>query len=135
LILGTMPGEKSILLGEYYAHARNRFWKIIAAITNNDLPATYADKKLLLLNSGIAVWDVAHRAKRKGSLDSNIKDEEPNDLDDFIARHKHLKCIGFNGRKTELLYDKYFERKSEIRYISLPSTSPANTVAVNGGKY
>ena len=127
LILGTMPGDKSILLGEYYAHGRNRFWKIIAAITNNDLPSTYADQKLLLLNAGIAVWDVAHRAKRKGSLDSNIKNEEPNDLDGFIARHKHLKLIGFNGRKTELLYDKYFERKSGIKYISLPSTSPANT--------
>lgn len=126
LILGTMPGDKSLELGEYYGHARNRFWKIISTITNNDLPLAYSGKKELLLKSGIAVWDVAHKANRKGSLDSAIKDEEPNDLDNFITRHKHLKIIGFNGKKSETLFDKYFERRNGIKYISLPSTSPAN---------
>ena len=127
LILGTMPGDKSLELGEYYGHSRNRFWKIISAITNNVLPLTYADKKELLIKSKIGVWDVAHKAKRKGSLDSAIEDEKPNDLDAFIARHKNLKVIGFNGTKSQALFDKYFDRKSGIKYISLPSTSPANT--------
>lgn len=126
LILGTMPGDKSLELGEYYGHARNRFWKIISAITNHDLPLAYSGKKELLLKSGIAVWDVAHKANRKGSLDSAIKEEEPNDLDNFITRHKHLKIIGFNGKKSEALFDKYFERRNGIKYISLPSTSPSN---------
>lgn len=127
LVLGTMPGDKSLELGEYYGHSRNRFWKIISTITNNELPLTYSEKKGLLLKSKIGIWDVAHKANRKGSLDSAIEDEEPNDLDDFIARHKNLKVIGFNGTKSEALFDKYFERKSSIIYISLPSTSPANT--------
>jgi hypoxanthine-DNA glycosylase len=127
LVLGTMPGDKSLELGEYYGHPRNRFWKIISTITNNELPFTYSDKKGLLLKSKIGIWDVAHKAKRKGSLDSAIEDEEPNDLDDFIARHKNLKVIGFNGTKSEVLFDKYFDRKSSLKYISLPSTSPANT--------
>ncbi len=127
LILGTMPGEKSLELGEYYGHSRNRFWKIISTITNNDLPLTYSDKKELLLKSKIGIWDVAHKANRKGSLDSAIKDEEPNDLDIFIASHKNLKVIGFNGTKSQALFDKYFGRKSCLKYISLPSTSPANT--------
>lgn len=126
LILGTIPGDKSLELGEYYGHARNRFWKIISTITNNELPITYADKKSLLLKTKIGVWDVAHKANRKGSLDSAIKDEEPNDLDNFIAMHKNLKIIGFNGIKSQVLFDKYFDRKSGIKYISLPSTSPAN---------
>ena len=127
LILGTMPGDKSLELGEYYGHSRNRFWKIISTITNNGLPLTYSDKKELLLKSKIGIWDVAHNAIRKGSLDSAIKGEEPNDLDNFISRHKNLKIIGFNGTKSEALFDKYFERKSDLKYISLPSTSPANT--------
>lgn len=127
LILGTMPGDKSLELGEYYGHSRNRFWKILSSITNNELPLTYADKKELLLKSKIGVWDVAHKANRKGSLDSAIEDEEPNDLDGFIARHKNLKVIGFNGSKSQALFDKYFDKKSGIKYISLPSTSPANT--------
>lgn len=127
LILGTMPGDKSLELGEYYGHPRNRFWKIISTITDNDVPQTYADKKALLLNTKIAIWDVAHKANRKGSLDSAIEEEEPNDLDSFIARHKNLKVIGFNGTKSEAIFDKYFYRKNGLKFISLPSTSPANT--------
>lgn len=127
LILGTIPGDKSLELGEYYGHSRNRFWKIISTITNNDLPLTYEDKKALLLKTKIGIWDVAHKANRKGSLDSEIEDEEPNDIDSFITKHKDLKIIGFNGTKSEVLYDKYFDRKDGIKYISLPSTSPANT--------
>lgn len=127
LILGTMPGDKSLELGEYYGHSRNRFWKIISTITGNNLPLSYSDKKELLLKSKIGIWDVAHKANRKGSLDSAIEDEEPNDLDNFIAGHKNLKVIGFNGTKSEALFDKYFDRKSNLKYFSLPSTSPANT--------
>lgn len=127
LILGTMPGDKSLELGQYYGHSRNKFWKIISTITDNNLPQTYPDKKALLLKTKIGLWDVAHKANRKGSLDSAIEDEEPNDLDSFIARHKNLKVIGFNGTKSRALFDKYFERKSGLKYISLPSTSPTNT--------
>jgi len=127
LILGTMPGDKSLELGEYYGHSRNRFWKIISTITNNDLPITYSAKNELLLKFKIGIWDVAHKANREGSLDSAIEDEEPNDLDNFIVSHKNLKVIGFNGTKAEALYDKYFSRKSSLNYFSLPSSSPANT--------
>jgi len=127
LILGTIPGDKSLELGEYYGHSRNRFWKIISTITDNELPLTYTDKKALLLKTKIGIWDIAHKANRKGSLDSAIEDEEPNDLDNFITRHKHLKVIAFNGTKSEALFDKYFDRRNDIKYVSLPSTSPANT--------
>lgn len=127
LILGTMPGVKSLELGEYYGHSRNRFWKTISTITDNVLPLTYTDKRALLLKTKIGIWDVAHQANRKGSLDSAIINEEPNDLDNFIARHKNLKVVGFNGTKSKALFDKYFDRKRGIKYISLPSTSPANT--------
>ena len=127
LILGTMPGDKSLELGEYYGHSRNKFWKIISTITDNDLPLSYSDKKELLRKSKIGIWDVAHKANRKGSLDSAIENEEPNDLDNFISTHKNLKVIGFNGTKSQALFDKYFDRKSDLKYIPLPSTSPANT--------
>lgn len=127
LILGTLPGDKSLELGEYYGHSRNRFWKIISAITGNDLPLTYSEKKELLLQTNIGIWDVAHKANRKGSLDNAIENELPNDLESFITRHKNLKTICFNGTKSESLFNKYFDRRPEIRYISLPSTSPAST--------
>lgn len=141
LILGTMPGDKSLELNEYYGHSRNKFWKIISAITNNDLPLNYADKKNLLAKTKIGIWDVAHKANRKGSLDNAIQEEEPNDLNSFISKHKNLKVVGFNGIKAETLFDKYFTRQTGMKYISLPSTSPANTridfdsIAKFGDKY
>jgi hypoxanthine-DNA glycosylase len=126
LILGTLPGDKSIELQEYYGHARNRFWKIISRITNRKTPENYIDKKELLANVKIAIWDVAYKAIRKGSLDTAILQEEPNDLNGFIQNHPKLKVIGFNGKKAEALHDKYFERRNGIKYYSLPSSSPAN---------
>jgi len=126
LIFGSLPGNKSLELNEYYGHPRNRFWKIISVITENDLPLNYLDKKSLLFKTKIGVWDVANKAIREGSLDIAIKNELPNDLDNFISKHKNLKLIGFNGKKTEKLFDKYFVRQKNIRYLSLPSSSPAN---------
>ena len=126
LILGTMPGEKSLEYQQYYAHPQNRFWRVIAEITNQPLPEKYEDKTTMLLTSGIALWDVVHSAEREGSMDSNIKNEKPNDLKKFIDTHPNLKVVVFNGRGAEKLYSKYFIRRPEIHYISLPSTSPAN---------
>lgn len=127
LILGTIPGDKSLAKGQYYAHSGNKFWKIIGVITNNPLPEDYSEKKALLLKTKIGIWDVAYAAQRQGSLDSAIENEQPNDLKDFIEKHKNLKVIGFNGQKAEALFDKYFHRQNNIKYVSLPSTSPANT--------
>jgi len=127
LILGTMPGDKSIEMNEYYGQARNKFWKIISTITGNNMPFSYPNKKSLLLKNKIGVWDVAHKASREGSLDSDIRDEIPNDLDNFISKHTNLKVIGFNGTKAESLFNKYFKRQEGIKYVSLPSTSPTNT--------
>lgn len=126
LILGSLPGDKSLELAQYYGHPQNRFWKILAEILGKALPQSYEDRKAFLLRSQIAVWDVAHTAQRKGSLDTAIFNEVPNELLPFIAQHPHLHTIGFNGQKAEKLYDKYFDRVEGIRYLSLPSTSPAN---------
>lgn len=126
LILGSLPGDKSLELQEYYGHPRNKFWKIIAHITGAPLPLIYTEKKELLLKSRIGLWDVAHTASRKGSLDTAILNEMANSLDEFIAAHKNLKVIGFNGMKAEKLFDKYFKRQPGIRYVLLPSSSPAN---------
>lgn len=126
LILGSIPGDRSIAEDEYYGHPQNRFWRMLANITGSELPSNYTEKKELLLRHKIGLWDVAHRAERKGSMDSDIKNAEPNDLQGFIERHTHLKAIGFNGRKAEALFDQFFDRKPDIIFHSMPSTSPAN---------
>ncbi len=126
LILGTMPGDKSLELQEYYGHPRNKFWKIMASITNSEIPLSYNEKITLLIKNNIALWDVIEQANRLGSLDSAIKNEKANELNIFIAKHKHLHTICFNGKKAETLYNKYFTKETTIRYFSLPSSSPAN---------
>lgn len=126
LILGSIPGDRSIKVQEYYGHPQNRFWRVLARITNSDTPSEYAAKKAMLNTNKIALWDVAHHANRIGSMDSAIRDEESNDISHFIDNHPNLKVLAFNGKKAEQLYDKFFERAGGIVYLSLPSTSPAN---------
>jgi hypoxanthine-DNA glycosylase len=81
LILGSLPGEKSLAMHEYYAHPQNKFWRIIAAITDSQTPVNYDDKMSLLIKNKIGVWDVVREAKRIGSLDTNIVGEVPNEGD------------------------------------------------------
>ncbi len=126
LILGSLPGERSLEMQQYYGHAQNRFWKIISALINTEIPTNYEDKKKLLVENKIAVWDVVREAKRQGSLDTNIVGEIPNDLESFIENHKNLRIIAFNGSKSQKLFDRYFKRKPNLTYLHLPSTSPAN---------
>ena len=49
LILGTMPGEMSLKLKQYYGHGGNIFWKLIFSIHNENLISDYEAKKNILL--------------------------------------------------------------------------------------
>ncbi|MEG1644125.1 MAG: DNA-deoxyinosine glycosylase [Bacteroidales bacterium] len=126
LILGSIPGDRSILECEYYAHPQNRFWRVIAFITDSNVPCNYEEKKRMLTDNGIALWDIAGEAVRKGSMDNAIRDAVPNDILTFLHDNATIKKVLFNGKMAEKLYDKYFERLADIIYSSVPSTSPAN---------
>ena len=130
LILGSLPGKKSLELREYYGHPRNRLWKILAHINNNQIPQSYERKKEFLFKYNIGLWDVAHSAYRKDSLDSNIKKERPNDIESLLESHESIRVIGFNGKKAEKMFYKYFKERKHLIYVPLPSTSPAN-MAIN----
>ena len=126
LILGSLPSVKSLKFKEYYGHPRNRIWKILAYLMDSEIPDTYQNKKFFLRDNRIGLWDVVKNANRKGSLDSNIKNETPNEINDILEKFKSIKVIGFNGKKSEQLYNKYFDLSSNINYVPLPSSSPAN---------
>ena len=126
LILGTLPGDRSLRTGEYFAHPGNRFWKILASITRSPFPKTYPAKLDLLHRNSIGVWNVLQQAERKGSLDHAIRNETPNDLSAFISAHEELEVIAFDGLKPAAFYDKYFERRKDLRYLTLPGCSAAN---------
>ena len=126
LVLGSLPGKKSIELNQYYGHPRNRMWNILSKIINYEISTDYASKKLFLKKHKIGLWDVAHSAERKGSLDSNIKREIPNDIQSLLIDFPSIKVIGFNGKKSESMFKKFFKPISSIKHVSLPSSSPAN---------
>ncbi|SDF93760.1 hypoxanthine-DNA glycosylase [Pedobacter terrae] len=123
LILGSLPGDESLLRNEYYGNPQNRFWKVIAGLSGRQAPVNYEQKKQCLLGFGIGIWDVAHSAQRKSSLDSAIKNERPNDLRAFIDDHPLLHTIAFNGMKAERMFIKFFTKLPTMRYVLLPSTS------------
>lgn len=132
LILGTIPGERSLELGQYYGHPRNVFWFIIESVFGSGQALTYPERNRLLISSGIALWDVLRCARRIGSLDSAIERATviPNDFNDFYTRHPLIEFVFFNGSNARNLYRRYVQNQLpaglSIRYEVLPSTSPAN---------
>ena len=125
LILGSFPSVKSREVGFYYSHPQNRFWKVLAAIFNEDVPISINDKKEFLKRNNIALYDVCASCDIKSSSDASIKNVIPNDLDE-IFKGANIKVIAFDGKTAFNLYQKYFKNKYNAELISLPSTSPAN---------
>lgn len=125
LILGTFPSVKSRENQFYYGHPQNRFWKVIAGLTESEVPQTIEEKKKLLLEHGIAIWDVIESCDIIGSSDSSIKNVVPADIERVVANSK-IQNIYANGGTAKKLYEKYSQKKPGREIIGLPSTSPAN---------
>lgn len=133
LILGSLPGRKSLEMQQYYAHPHNAFWKLICAIFGADGAVTYAQKVRILTRHRLALWDVLAAAERPGSLDSSIVPGSAlaNHFEDFFRAHPRIRHVFFNGRKAEEIYrrrvlPKLSAKFAAIRYECLPSTSPAH---------
>ncbi|MVW78763.1 DNA-deoxyinosine glycosylase [Bordetella sp. 02P26C-1] len=132
LVLGTMPGVKSLREQQYYAHPRNAFWPIAAQVLGFDAHADYAARCMALTNAGIALWDVLQACEREGSLDANIQAETavPNDFQGFLHAYPDIQHVCFNGAKAAALYRRHvlpaLAVTRELQYFDLPSTSPAH---------
>ena len=128
LIIGTMPSVKSLNAGEYYAHPRNAFWKIIAKLYHNGVEfSNFAEKKACVLSHQLALWDNLKFCERNGSLDSNIKNMIPNDFETLLETHPHICRLIFNGQKSFQIFKKFhLELLEKYQHFVLPSTSPAN---------
>jgi hypoxanthine-DNA glycosylase len=125
LILGSFPSVKSREGEFFYHHPQNRFWKIISAVYQEELPISIKEKKELLLRNGVAIWDVIKSCEITGSSDNSIKNVVPNDLTQ-IFEVADIKRIFANGNVAYQLYERYIYPKSGREIIKLPSTSPAN---------
>ena len=130
LILGSMPGAASLEATQYYAFARNAFWKIMGELFGADPQLDYPSRLHTLKENHIALWDVIRQCHRPGSLDSAIAREgmQTNDFSGFFKDHPHITRVCFNGLKASELFKKRVVPTLgvEYEYHVLPSTSPAN---------
>ncbi len=130
LVLGSMPGVKSLNDQKYYANPKNQFWKIIYCLFDVPLEKDYAKRLRFLKEKGIGLWDVLDSCDRSGSLDSHIKNEKVNDFETLFKTYSNIKAVVFNGTKAYEAFRKNigFDRFGSIAFRKLPSTSPAHTV-------
>ena len=127
LILGSIPGVKSLEMQQYYAHPQNKFWKIICEIFNEEFTTNYQQRIEILEKHHIALWDVIDTCERKGSLDSEIRNEEANKIEELLQNFPNIKAIFCNGQKSHKNLQKILGKKFRLPIIVLPSTSPAYT--------
>lgn len=129
LILGSVPGAKSLEKQQYYAHPQNAFWKIMFRLLEKDFTENYDEKVQLLIKNKVALWDVIDSCERKGSLDSEIKNEKANEIEKLLADYPNIEVIFCNGGKSFKNLQKTLGKKYRIPIFLLPSTSPLHTVA------
>ncbi|HWQ25932.1 MAG TPA: DNA-deoxyinosine glycosylase [Chlorobaculum sp.] len=131
LVLGSVPGVVSIKQQRYYAHGRNAFWPLMERLLCEGSSLEYPARLDLLMDSGIALWDVLASAMREGSLDSAIiaGSEVPNDIVGFLDSHPYITHIFFNGAKAAMSFQRHSGKRiipGRVQLVQLPSTSPAN---------
>ena len=125
LILGSFPSVKSREQNFFYGHPQNRFWRLIAALYEDDTPQTVEERRAFLLRHHIALWDVIASCTIVGSSDSSIRDAVPNDIRPILAGAP-IREIYTNGQTAFRLYRKYLLPEIGREAVCLPSTSPAN---------
>ena len=125
LILGSFPSVKSREQNFFSGHPQNRFWKVIAALFGQPVPATIPAKKELILSHGLALWDSIASCVITGSSDASIREVRANDLR-IILDSSPIEKIYCNGRKSHEMYNRYILPVLGREASCLPSTSPAN---------
>ena len=128
LILGSVPGVKSLEKQQYYAHPQNQFWKIMFTLLDEDFKSDYKEKIATLEANGIALWDVIDTCERQGSLDTRIRNEEHNDIVKLLHDFPNVKAIFCNGQKAHKNLLAILGKNFEIPVFVLPSTSPLHTI-------
>lgn len=128
-ILGSLPGDASLVAQRYYAHPTNQFWRLLGGAIGEDLHSLrYEDRLDRLAARRIGLWDVIGSASRKGSLDQAIRDAEHNQVDRLLHDFSDLRAIAFNGSAAASIGRRLVDSPSSgIALIDLPSSSAANT--------
>ena len=129
LILGSLPGARSLAERQYYAHPTNQFWRLVGSVIGQPLTeCDYPDRLAILHAAKIGLWDVIRTAERRSSSDSEIRAVEAHDLASLVATLPELRMIAFNGGKAAATGRRQLPPLGNIAVIDLPSSSAANTI-------
>ena len=126
-ILGSLPGDASLVARRYYAHPTNQFWRLLGDAIGEELqPLDYAQRLERLAGRRIGLWDVIASASRSGSLDQAIRAADHNPLERLIDDYPEVRAIAFNGT-TSATIGRRLIGSHDLALIDLPSSSAANT--------
>jgi len=136
LVLGSFPSVASLQSQQYYAHPRNQFWPLLAALwPQHPQPGAhdYAGRCAWLLARGLGLWDVYAACERSGSLDAAIRHGQRNDFSRIAAQCPRLAAIAHNGGESarhaavvQSALAGLGREKPTMASYRLPSTSPAH---------
>lgn len=130
LILGSLPGDRSLAARQYYAHPQNQFWPLVSAVIDRDLTSLpYSDRLAALLDTRIGLWDVVATARRHGSTDAALEQVSPNDIAALAATLPGLRAIAFNGGAASKHGIRQLGRTPHA-LVALPSSSPLHTIGL-----
>ena len=125
LILGSFPSVKSREANFYYGHPQNRFWPLLGKMLGCEIPPSTEERKALLLQKRIALWDTIEECDIIASSDASIRNIVPVDIQQ-VLRTADIQQIYCNGSTSYDLFLRYLEPVCRRKPIKLPSTSPAN---------
>ena len=141
LVLGSFPSVLSRENAFYYGNPQNRFWRVMATCLGEPVPQnegglsddgrpltleeSIAAKKRMLLEHGVALWDVIASCDIKGSSDASIKNVVPAQVE-RVLEEAHIGAVICNGGTAGRLYKRYLQWQVRLAAHVLPSTSPAN---------
>jgi hypoxanthine-DNA glycosylase len=127
-ILGSLPGDASLMAKRYYAHPTNQFWRLVGHAIGEKLGSLdYEERLRCLADRGIGLWDVIASASRRGSLDQAIRAAAHNALEQLGSDFPQVRAIAFNGSAAALTGRKLLGGTTSLTLIDLPSSSAANT--------
>ena len=122
LVLGSFPSLVSLELQQYYGHAQNWFWRILAhCLVVDSAGASYTVRIAEVQARGLAIWDLYAHVRRQGSGDDCIHDVKLNALGELLAERGTFPIL-LNGRRAREWRRYYGNLKARV--IELPSTSP-----------
>ena len=129
LVLGSLPGERSLAERRYYAHPQNQFWRLMGGVLGMDLVSLGYEARLAALQERhVGLWDTVAAAHRPGSLDADIRLAEASDLAGLATELPSLRAIAFNGATSARIGRRQIGETS-LALVDLPSSSPAYTLS------